>query len=319
MHKTTFKIPSIIRGPVREPDRILMQGVEGVGKSTFGASAPNPIFITPESGASQIGVDRFPTPSTFQDILDSLQFLRESEHDYKTVVVDTLDSVEPLAWAAACKRNGWTDIEDAGYGKGYTVVLDDWRKMLNALDGLRTARGMEVILLAHAVAKSFANPTGADYQRYEPAINKQAALLFKGWPDTILFATFEEGTLEAATGKVVTDIATKKRVKGVSTGHRVVKTQRSAGYDAKNRYNLPPELPLSYADYAAHRELFWQGKVAVDPTKLYDEAVALLPESGLADDALAKATATIESNKTNAPMLLKVLDRLRSLAAENAA
>lgn len=309
------RLATIITGAVREPDRILGMGVEGVGKSTFAAGAPSPIFITAEEGASQIGVARFPQPKTFKDVLDDLRVLLKEEHPYKTVVIDTLDAVEPLAWKAACDRGGKTDIEDFGFGKGFTIVLDDWREMIALLDRLRREKGMEVILLAHAVAKNFSNPSGPDYARYEPNLNKQAALLFKGWTDTTLFMTFEEAAIDAQTGGIIKDVATKKRVKGGSTGRRVMLTQRTAAYDAKNRWNLPAEIemiyPDSYSPYAKARDAFWNTKIAVNPDALEAECNTLLDGLVLTatDDIqkakIEKARDYVAKNTGNGPALLK--------------
>jgi hypothetical protein len=315
------RLASIVRGPVREPERLVMIGINGVGKTTFGAGAPSPIFLTVEEGAAQIGVPRY-TPSTLTDVISFLNDLDTDEHEFRTVVVDTLDALETLVWKAAAARGGHTSIEDYGYGKGYVVALDDWRKFLNALDALRKKRRMEVILLAHSAVKNFKNPSGPDYSRYEPAINAQAAALILGWADTTLFASFEDTLVEAQTGKEVDEIATKKRVKGASTGRRFMYTQRTAAYEAKNRWNLPNRIemvtPNSYVAYAIARDEFWAGKVPVDPAALEAECRDIInltrtdvtPEL---TEKLKNAAAFISKNRGNASALLKARASLQSL------
>ncbi len=104
-------------------------------------------------------------------------------------------------------------------------------------------RGLEVILLAHAQIRNFANPAGSDYARYECKLHKAAAALVKEWTDANLFAIHEEFVADK-----------DGKMKGVSTGKRIIHTQRTAAWDAKNRHNLPTELDLDYAAYSAARE-----------------------------------------------------------------
>lgn len=284
------------------PDRVLLYGVEGVGKSTFAADAPGVLFLAAEEGVAHLDVESI-QPTDYQDVLSILGELATGEHSYKTLAIDTLDWIEPLVWSTCCKENGWRTIEDPGYGKGYNLTVDYWRRILQALDVLQAKCGLSVVMLAHASIQTFKNPVGPDFDRYAPKMHKVAAALVKEWCRAVLFATHEE-------------FARKDRpsdkAKGVSTGRRIVHTQRSAAWDAKNRSNLPAELPLSWADYVAARDR----NAPSNPSALADEARALLTE--LDPDATMRATVAgaIEGAATDAAKLAKIVDRLRSLVAE---
>lgn len=238
-------LDKLVKGKVEQPRRILLYGTEGIGKSTFAANAPAPIFLGPEDGTGQLDVTRFPKPLTWPDILEAVRTLTNDAHEFKTFVLDTVDAAEPLLWTHMCERDSQPgkpalrDIEDYGYGKGYQKALDEWRVLLSMLERLRAAKGMNVILLAHADKKLFKNPEGEDFDRYELKLNIKAGGLLKEWCDAVLFAKFET--------YAITD--EKKRVRGVSSGARLVHTQRTAAYDAKNRYQLPESFPLSWADF----------------------------------------------------------------------
>lgn len=299
-------LDSIQRNVGPAPDRILLTGTEGVGKTSWAAGAPSPIFICAEDGMPRAlsSVPRFPSPATFDEVLDAIASLTDGEHDYRTVVIDTLDWLEPLVWDALCRKNGWESIEAPGYGKGYVAATDEWRRLLVALDRLRAKKGMEVILLAHASIRTFANPSGNDYNRYEAKLHKSAAALVREWCDTNLFAIHEEFGGADKSGR-----PTKK---GVSTGRRVVHTERTAAWDAKNRHGLPQELALDYAEYAKAREA---GEPA-SPADLLAEAESLIVSAGLSDADAAKARAFLAENKTNATALAKAVDRLRTKAAQ---
>lgn len=294
-------LASVRTGVRPAPRRSQIVGVEGCGKSTFAADAPSPIFIAAEDGIRHLNVASFPEPQTFGDVIDAIRTLIEDDHQYRTLVLDTLDWIEPLIWDHVCAANGWASVSSPGYGTGYNVALDEWRKLLSELDRLRNAKGMEIILLAHVTIKNFSNPAGQDFSRYESKLNRLASAVVREWTDANLFATFEEFTKKDG-----------MKVKGVSTGRRVLYTQRTAAWDAKNRFNLPDELPLSYAAYAEACD----ANRPADPAKLYAEAVALLDQWAPPADKRAVTAEYIETNKANANALAKAVDTLRSRVAE---
>ncbi len=296
-------LSAITRGKRTAPDRILLVGVEGVGKSTFGSEAPNPIFLAAEDGIRQLDVASFPEPQSLEDVYEAIDSLQNGEHDFKTLVIDTVDWLEPLIWKAVCRRDGATSIESVGggYGKGYVVAVDEWRLILSRLDQLRLSRGMEIVLLAHSIVTSFQNPAGPDFSRYELAMHKKAAGLIKQWTDANLFATFEEFTTDPKKGKV----------KGVSTGARVIHTQRCAAWDAKTRYELPPTLPLGYSDYVAARGAGLQ----VEAPDVLAECRSLIEQLGLPGDAPARVF--VEANQSNPAELVRALNKLRVMVNES--
>lgn len=235
-------LDKLITGRLKQPIRIVLYGVEGIGKSTFGANAPKPVFLGAEEGTAQLDVTRFPTPESFADVREAFRVLLIDKHSFQTLVIDTLDWLEPLIWAHICKRDGVKNIEDYGYGKGYQAALDEWRIVLADLERLRKATSMHVVLIAHSWIRPFKNPQGDDFDRYEMKLHAKAGGLVKEWADTVLFANYE--TFARKDEKT-------KRVRGVDTGARLIFTERRAAYDAKNRFGLPESLPLSWADFAA--------------------------------------------------------------------
>ncbi len=228
----TFQVKETKR---EAPVRLLVYGDGGVGKSTLGAGAPRPIFVAPEDGLVNIdarAVD--PSPRTWEDALGALEFVG-SLTDVETVVVDSLDWLEPLCWAAVCKKGGKKDIEAFGYGKGYTAALDEWRVFLHRLSGLR-AKGMNVVLVAHAITKLFQNPEGDDFNKWQIKLHDKTAGLIKEWVDIVAFAQKEFSVYENDA----------KRFKGISTGKRVLRTEGTAAFDAKTRYAMPKAIPLEW-------------------------------------------------------------------------
>lgn len=297
-------LASVKGGVVEAPKRTLLYGVEGIGKTTFGASAPNPIFIGAEEGFGRLDVKRFPQPENFPQIREAIRTLCVETHGYETLCIDTLDWVEPMIWAFICDRDGEKSIESYGYGKGYTAALDQWRVLLADLERLRATKRMEVVMLAHSWIKPFKNPEGDDFDRYEMKINAKAGGLLKEWSDVVLFANHE--TFAAKDEKT-------KRVRGVSTGARLCFTNRTAAYDAKNRFDLPDSFPLDWNEYAT---ALLAGRPA-DPLALSEEITRKAKELG--GDVIEKTAALLGQHIGNASMLARINDRLNARLAEKQA
>lgn len=293
-----MSLSAVKRGVIHAPMRVLLYGPEGIGKTTFGAEAPSPIFLGTEDGFGLLDVARFPEPRTWRDVTDALLALEREKHDYRTLVLDSLDWLEPLVWAEVCRTGGKRSIEDFGYGKGYVAALDTWRALLAGLDRLRRAKGMHIVLLAHAKVARFNNLEGSDYDRFTLKIHEKAAGVAKEWCDAVLFANFA-GIL------VAKDESGKSKGKAVGTPTRALYTERRAAFEAKNRYALPPELPLSWPDFES------AATAPRDPAPLLAELEALAARAPA--DVAAKARSFARENTDNYPKLLAGLDRLRAL------
>ncbi|KPL06511.1 oxidoreductase [candidate division BRC1 bacterium SM23_51] len=231
--------------PPRAPRRTLIYGVHGVGKSTFGAMAKKPIFVQTEDGLGEINCERFPLAGQYSDVPAALGELYVKSHEYQTIVIDSLDWLERLIWTEVCQKRGVESIEDIGYGKGYTFAVAYWREVLTGLDALRNDHGMSVILVAHAQIERFANPETDSYDRYSPRLHKQASALMQEWVDEVFFATYSIYT------KVTDEGFGRTRAQGIGTGERIIRTTERPAHVAKNRLNLPDEIPLDYRVYAA--------------------------------------------------------------------
>ena len=228
----------IKKGNPDSPQRILLYGVEGIGKSTWASHAPGGVFLCSEDGLGPAlnHVDRI-VAENYQDVLATIDELRSSDHKFQTIIVDTVDWLEPLIHDFICARDGKTDIEAYGYGKGYTAAQTELRKLLAQLDLLRRNRRMGVIFLAHSMIKTFQNPTGDNYDRYIMKGNEKFSGLLKEWLDEIFFARYEV--------YVKKDSKTAKKGKGVGEA-RVMHTNWTAAWDGKNKLGLPDVLPLDW-------------------------------------------------------------------------
>ena len=300
-----MNLASLVKtGPTKNPPRIAIIGVEGVGKSTAGAQMPNPIFLCAEDGlvGKQFEGVANASPATWTDTLAFLDILANETHDYKTLVVDTVDWLEPKLYAFICDRDSTKDkkltsVEDYGYGKGYVVACNEFRGLLAKLEILNR-KGMGIVILAHSQIKAFNNPTGENYDRYELKVAKQIGSLTKEWVDAVLFARFETYTKKDGL-----------KAKGMGGANRVVHTSHCAGWDAKNRYSLPELLPF---DMPLIMEEIKKGQPA-SADELISEIKSLIP--AMTEDQQAKTTAWL-ANPQTIPVLVMFLNKIRTTTSQ---
>lgn len=288
------------------PDRILLYGTAGVGKTTWAACAPSPIFLPTERGIDDLGpeyehVRAFPQPETFDEVLAAIRSLH-GQTEFKTFVVDTVDWLEPLIWKHLCAKNGWDSIETPGFQRGQIAASEVWRTLTLELERMQDATGMGVILLGHSAMKTIQNPSGADFAMHTLKMDKYGTAVVREWTKANFFAT-EETYIAKTKGE------RSSKITGI--GSRVMHTQAGPGWDAKNRWNLPPLLPLDYGEYLAARA---KGQVA--PTETLVAEAKTLIESLKDEPTKQKASAAVTKAGENATALAKIVDLLRTKVAE---
>jgi hypothetical protein len=233
-------LAQIKRGIAPRAQRIVIYGVESVGKTTLAAQTPNPLFLDVEDGTSHLDVPRL-SVNSWTALEQAVKEVAAGGHEFKTLVVDSADWAEKLAVEDMLARDKKNSIEDYGYGKGYTILAEKMTRWLALLDSV-IARGIHVVLIAHAKVARHEPPDGMQaYDRFELKLTKQSSPLVKEWADALLFANFKTRIVEAESGKA----------KGVGGKERVIYTQRSAAWDAKCRVpGVPEEIPMAWESVA---------------------------------------------------------------------
>ena len=240
-----FNIASLRRSETKPP-RIIIHGEPGIGKSTFGACAPDPVFLLTEDGLGNLDVPHFPLARSFDDVLEAITSLYTDEHQFKTLVVDSIDWLEPLIWSHTCSIEGVDSVEKigGGYGKGYVETAKYWRQFLDAITALRDDKGMIIVMIAHSQKVRVEDPMTAAYDTMDLKMHKRASALCEEFADVILYACLHTAVVQEDAG------FNKKRSRAVSNGSRVMHTIGTPAYLAKNRYSLPTPLPLSWESFS---------------------------------------------------------------------
>lgn len=233
---------NITRGPRRKAARVVLYGVEGVGKTTLAAQFPNALILDVEAGSDRLDVARQDC-TTYADAVGHLHDLTRDAMGFETLVVDSIDRLESMAAEHVCKIHNKRSLEDFAYGKGYVLHAEEMARFLGQCDTLH-GRGMNVVLVGHSTVKRTSPPDETDgFDRYELRLERRVAPLVKEWADALLFLTFKMRLVAGTDG----------RMKAKGGRERVIHTERAAAFDAKNRFGLPPEID---ADIAALAPLF---------------------------------------------------------------
>ena len=234
----------LIRGRIKAALKICLYGVEGIGKSTFASQFPDPLFIDTEGSTTHMSVMRTQRPSSWTMLIDQVTFVRNNPSMCKTLIIDTGDWAEMLCMAHICAKAKVDSIEAFGYGKGYTMLEEEFGRFLNLLQEVINT-GNNVVITGHAQMRKFEQPDemGA-YDRWELKLEKKTSALVKEWADLVLFANYKTYVIN------VDNQGAAKGKNKAQGGTRVMYTTHHPCWDAKNRHNLPEELPFEYAQIA---------------------------------------------------------------------
>ena len=230
----------ITRGKIPGAYKIGLYGVEGIGKTTFAAQFPDPLFIDTEGGTAHMDVKRLPKPDAWIELLSEVDWVYNHPDCCKTLVIDTADWAERLCNEAVCAMNKVESIETFNYGKGYVFAQEEFGRLLDKLELVRK-QGIHILIVAHAMMRKFEQPEelGA-YDRWELKLSKKIAPMVREWVDALLFVNYKV---------LVVNVDNKGAAKGknkVQGGKRVMYTAHHSCWDAKNRFGLPEEAEFSY-------------------------------------------------------------------------
>ena len=238
----------VTKGKVKCAKKVVIYGPEGIGKSTLASRFPDPLFIDTEGSTNQMDILRLTKPTSWAMLQAEIKAVKDGQFLCKTLVIDTIDWAEQMCVQSICDKHQKVGIEDFGYGNGYVYVKEEFGRFLNLLSEV-VEKGINVVLTAHAQMRKFEQPDelGA-YDRWELKLGKktgsQTSPLVKEWCDLLLFCNYKTTVVN------VDGQGAQKGKNKVQGGKRVMYTAHHSCWDAKNRFGLPEELPMDYAEIA---------------------------------------------------------------------
>jgi AAA domain len=234
-----MSVIQITRGRRQAAVRGTIYGEAGIGKSTLATQFPSPLVLDTEDGTHHLDVARV-SVHDWKTLTLAVAELAVNPQGFQTIVIDSADWAEKLLIEWLLKTSGKKSIEDFGFGRGYTMLAEHWTRFLASCDVL-VSHGINVVWVAHSTVKRVSPPDQTDgYDRYELKLTKQVSPLLREWCDLLLFCTYKMKLVEGGDG----------RLKAQGGKERVMHAEHSAAWSAKNRFNLPAEMPMEIGQLA---------------------------------------------------------------------
>lgn len=234
-------LTSIKKSKDIQPPKIVIHGEPGVGKSTFAANGPEVLFLDCESGLSAITCAKVKI-ECLKDLTESLTSFLAQDHQFKTLVIDSIDALETFIHTEIEQKHRVDAISRIDYGKGYDEAFTHLKDILFLLDKIRETKKTIVILIAHSVAERMDDPIVGSFSRWGLKLHRKISAKIEEWADCIFYA-------EQQTFVETNDVGFGKKVNRAIGGNRVIYTQCNPAYVAKNRYGLPPVIPLNWDEF----------------------------------------------------------------------
>lgn len=246
------------------PDRLMLYGPPGVGKSTFASRFPNPFFLDPESGAKKIvpdedrysDFDPLDDAGNWERTLAFLEWFGTADHKYKTIVLDTADKLLGYAGSWVCQNVGIVDRDTkktipvnsldkvaGGYGRGSEALVEQTRLLIGRLEYIGRQRQIAVIALSHEHLSSNGGTGGEEYKTWSPNLDKKVVEVFLREFDYVLQAQPHVVVSEKSGG-----FGTKKTVTGQSD-KRYLWCKPQGDRKIKARTPLPVRIDFNYESF----------------------------------------------------------------------
>jgi hypothetical protein len=294
----------IERGVKWSAKRVVIYGDEGIGKSTLAAQFPEPIILDTEDGTGNIDCARVVCGDALS-LKSALLDLGGDPQGFRTVVIDSADWAERLILNQMLRDDSKKSVEDYGFGKGFVKLAESFVGIMRLCDQI-IAKGVHVVLVAHATIKRVSPPDETDgYDRFELKLTKQTAPILKEWSDLLLFCTYRTKLVEGSDGRM--------KAQGGKT--RVMHAERSAAWDAKNRFGLPAEMPMGIA---AIEHLLQRGHAVAVPAekpKSWRERIADTSDAASLTAVIMQIRAAGEAGKLSGEQLNTLADLVNEHAS----
>lgn len=229
-----------ISKPKNRPIIATVTGEAGMGKTSFAATFPKPVFIRAEDGMQSIPEatrpDAFPVIKDVKDLWEQLSALINEKHDYKTVVIDSVTMLERVFIQNVLendpKKPSSINTALGGYGAGLSAVAAMHQRVRKAA-GLLVEKGINVVFIAHSDTETIELPDSDAYTKYSLRLGKKSVAPYVDDVDLVGHIKLE--TFTSGEGE---------RKKAISDGTRILVTYATAANVSKNRFGIEEDLIL---------------------------------------------------------------------------
>lgn len=162
---------------------ILLYGAKKIGKTSVAARFPGAFFLSTEPGTKALRVYSRPV-TTWAEYEGYLKLLKGGKHEFKTVVVDTIDLLYEMAFSHVCKKKCIAHPnEENDFGATWKEITE---KFKSGVMGLLNIPNLGVIFISHDVEKEIELRDGTKLDRVQPTMARQAMSVVEAVVDVIM-------------------------------------------------------------------------------------------------------------------------------------
>lgn len=229
-----MELPTAPSKPVTDIKRYIFQiyGEPKAGKTTFASKFPGALFILTEPGGkfqSVFGGDNIHKDWT--EVKDTIRRLCTEDHQFETIVIDTIDNAVEFCAEQVCKENGWSHESDGTYGKGWKAVEKEFKKVINALAN----RHFGLVFISH-VKESERETRGIKRPYINNTLTGKGQKYINGLSDFIFYAFMDDDE------------------------NRLLRTKANLNVNAGDRSGILPEIiPMDFEILKKELNKKWEG------------------------------------------------------------
>ena len=201
-----------------------MYGPSKFGKTEICSHLPNALFIATEPGHNAID-GYIADVHNYQELLAVSREFVVGEHEFETVILDTLDAAHMFCAAHICKVRGVEHEGDLQFNKGYSLVRQEFYRYLLGMAKSKYT----VIFIAHCKEREFKMSNGATQLKYSLALSGSVSEAVLGLADCILYCDYA-------------------KIQGKNGLQRVIRSRNTRRYDAGDRFGIVPDPCLFEKD-----------------------------------------------------------------------
>jgi len=249
-------LSQIQTGYVKSGQRIVIAGVEKVGKTTLASAAPGALLIPLELGSAAIPVAKVPLLDSWEKVEAFCEELIAAAKAGQiapgsSLSWDSATALERLIHSYVLRtdkdyKNGGVTMESAhgGYGKAYGLANELFERWTRYMDELAIYGGINIIITCHVFPSRVVDPAHGEYDTWDlllhsPKNNKTYGKreFMTQWADLVAF--FYEPMFVLKTDN------SSGFQQGISANQgRVIAVDRQPAWVAGNRYGMTGKIQI---------------------------------------------------------------------------